>query len=291
MAFQESRNHHFVPKLLLRPWLIEGSTSQSVLCGYWWDRRRKQMRCKRRGLNSFCFQLDLLSLSAHRQGRDAIEKVFFGEIDTKGVIARDILLTHGPAKLTEDQRCDFARLLLSLEARRPVTVERLRADGPAHFARELDADPEIRAAMAEHGFDVTPSSYVEDQLDWCFEDRSLAVIQELTDNPKVGQRLINAHWAVKDLGAHDGSLVLSDRPLIRIHGYDRPGATWVLPLTPKAAFIAANDRSNLSRLLRLTAQRFAKRTNVSSASQAERFVFAVETWHERWLPKYLKHTS
>jgi len=81
--------------------------------------------------------------------------------------------------------------------------------------------------------------------------------------------------------------VLSDRPLIRIRGYDHPGGAWVLPLTPKVAFIAVNHPENLRRMQCVTPQRFVKQTNYSSAWQAERFVFSIDDFHARWLAKYL----
>lgn len=283
----EARKHHFVPKLLLRPWLHRNANNQNVLCGYYWNDRRGQLDKKCRGLDSFCFQLDLLMLKSHGVGRDAIERRFFGEVDTKGATARDILLRSGPQYLTGDQRCDFTRLLLSLDARRPDIVEKLREEGVQTYKTGLDSDPEILPAMMDAGIEEAPSSYYERTKGVSLEDAAVITIQRLVDNPEVGGRLINAHWYVKHLGEHDGSLVLADRPLIRIRGYDHPGAAWVLPLTPKAAFIAVNHTENLKRMQRVTPQRFAKQTNYSSARQAERFVFSVDDFHERWLVNHL----
>jgi hypothetical protein len=281
MAGQEAHEHHFVPEFLLRPWCVEG-----LLQGYWWDDRRGELACKRKGTRGFCWQLDLLTLGSHSLGRDALEKVFLGDIDTKGAKARDRLLAGGPRNLNADQRCDFARLLLSLDVRRPAIVSKLRVMGPRHIAKSLDDDPEILAAMESEGLVGTPSTYIE-QLGTCLEDRALVTIQRLVDNPKIGGRLINAHWHVVRIGPFDGSLVLSDRPLIRFRGYDHPGAAWVLPLTPKTAFVALNHPSNLERIKRVTPQRFAKEVNASSVNQAERFVFCADTSHEPWLAKRL----
>lgn len=114
----------------------------------------------------------------------------------RGLQARDVLLTDGAPKLSEDQRCDFARLLLSLDARRPAIVQRLRA-GELYLANELDSDPIIRTAMADLAINEKPSSYVERELGWSLEDQALTLIQGLVDNPKVGKRLINAYWGVK----------------------------------------------------------------------------------------------
>jgi len=242
-------------------------------------------------LDSFCHEPDLLSLNSHELRNDAIENEFFGEIDTKGASARDALMSNGPRGLDIDKRCDFARLLLSLEARWPVNVHRLRTEGRGYLANELDSDSEILRVMNEAGIAANPSEYVETQLGWSLEDRAVASIQELVDNPEVGKRLINAHWAVKRITQREGSLVLSDRPLIRIHGYNRPGATWVLPLDPYAAFIACNDPKNLTKLTKLSGQRFVKETNRSSVNQAERFVFCADQSHEDWVGKYLKPSS
>jgi hypothetical protein len=284
----KARDHHFVPKLLLRPWLVQSQNGQRELHGYWWDGRSQKLTIKRKGLDAFCVQLDLLTLKNHHLGRDAIERVFFSDVDTKGAIARDILLEQGPNSLTDVQRCDFARLLLSLDARRPENVKRLRTQGASDLVASLDASPEVRAALADHGIAEDPSAYAEVELGWDFEDRALAVIQGLVNNPKVGGRLINAYWAVRRLGRHDGSLVLADRPLIRIHGYESPGATWVLPLTPHAVFIACAHQDNCKRLMDLSDSRFVKEANKSSAAQADRFVFCTDTSHGTWLEKYLK---
>lgn len=242
---------------------------------------------KEKGLDGFCFQLDLLTLKSHNLGRDAIERIFFGEVDTKGAIARDLLLQSGPQSLTGEQRCDFARLLLSLDVRRPIIVEKLRNEGTETNKASFDSDPEILSVMLEAGIDEPPSSYYERHKGISFKDMGLSSIQRLVDNPEVGGRLVNALWYIKHLGEHEGSLVLSDRPLIRIRGYDHPGAVWALPLTPKAAFIAVNHPENLRRMQRVTPQRFAKQTNYSSTIQAERFVFSVDSLHERWLGKHL----
>ena len=142
--------------------------------------------------------------------------------------------------------------------------------------------------MADVAINEKPSSYVERELGRSLEDEALTVIQGLVDNPQVGKRLINAHWGVKWLGSFDGSFVLSDRPLIRIHGYDNPGAIWALPLTPKAAFIGANHHDNYKRLMCTSAPRFAKSMNRSSTAQSERFVFSTEMDHEKWLSKRLR---
>lgn len=86
-----ARKHHYVPKFLLRPWLLE-VRQQSVLRGAYWHFRRDVFRVKERGLDSFCFQIDLLSTKAAGLPPDRYETGFFSDVDTKGAIIRDMLL-------------------------------------------------------------------------------------------------------------------------------------------------------------------------------------------------------
>lgn len=287
MSQPESRRHHFVPKLLLRPWLRD-LKGQVLLTGYYWDERGDVLRRKEKGLDGFCWGLDLLSLRAHRLGRDVLERNFFGEIDAKGTIARDLILAHGPGALSLDQRVEFARLLLSLETRRPSVAQTIR--GHEKPMREgLDSDPEVLEAAAEAGLTERPSEYFERWTGVMIHDRLFAgLIQKLTDNPKVGGVLVAANWTIKRLDQRDGAFVLGDRPLVRFYGYDRPGATWILPLTPQAAFVAVNDAGNLNRIEKASAGKFLRWLNPRSAAQAERFVFSVDDRDGRWLPKYLR---
>ncbi|MBY0322276.1 MAG: DUF4238 domain-containing protein [Reyranella sp.] len=280
--------HHFVPKFLMNPWVVQTGTGQRSLMGYYWDERQRRVRCKIRGLDSFCYQIDLLSLRHHQLGIDAIERVFFGEIDSKGATAVTALLNKGARELSPQQRVEFVRLLLSLEARRPQVVDLLKQDGAKKLAEGLDEDPEIVDEMKKIGLDESPSSYFRRRAGVAFEDRALAIVQKLVDDPNVGGRVLNAHWHVKTLGEHDGTLVLSDRPLIRVRGVEHPGALWVLPLTPKAAFVAANHTENIRRIIDVPSARFAKELNASSVQQAERFVFSVLPNSAQWLEKRLR---
>ena len=278
MKPRESRRHHFVPEFLLRPWAPNGE-----LTGYWWDSHQGRLSRRSKGPKAFCYGDELLSVERHEQGRDVLERKFFGPIDTRGAAVRDRLLAEGPASLNVDQRCDFARLLLSLEARRPGTVERLRNDGSRFLAEALDDDPELREAVAGEGLSQTPSEWFE-QYGGPLEDRALATIQHLVDHPEVGESLINCQWSLVRTGNRGDTLVLSDRPLVRIHGHSHPRSAWYLPLDPWTVFCAVKKGV---RLPDVPPHRLARELNVASAKQAERFVFCVDDAHERWLGKYL----
>ena len=98
-----SRRHHFVPKFLLRPWVID-FRGNAILQGYWWDPRAQQLRCKRRGMEAFCNLVDLLTLNSRHVRGDDIERLYFGPVDHAGAAARDRLLAEGSKGLTESER-------------------------------------------------------------------------------------------------------------------------------------------------------------------------------------------
>jgi hypothetical protein len=227
-------------------------------------------------------------LNAHPQGVDAIERSFFAKIDDEGAKARDKLIEGGPKPLNAEERQAFAMLLLSLEARRPTTVAKLRNEGTSFLLSELDKDEELRAAFQSSGINQPPSSWYENVVGGSLEDHSLTIVQRLTDNHRVGIRLINAHWDVIRFARTDAPLILADRPLIRVNGYDDPNAVWLLPLTPQVAFVAVNNPGNLANISRQPTHRLARHINVASAELAERYVFSTSTYHEHWLPKYLR---
>ncbi len=278
--------HHYVPKALLRPWLV--GEQQKELIAFWWNPHRKQLDCKRSGLNSFGYEKHLLSLGSGQVAPDALEKVFFGNVDDRGCKVRDKIVGQNRLSLNGDERTDFARLLLSLESRRPENVVKLRASAET-MRRDLDSDPKIIAALAAHGFDMKPSEFTENVLNHSIDDGALLIIQRLVDNPNpVGSKLINMRWQIRHLGDRDGKLILSDRPLVRIGGIEDPSATWAIPLTPTCAFIATASVEVANRVRRSTGQRFCKLLNVSSAGQADRFAFTVNEADAHWLGRYLK---
>ena len=260
----------------MKPW----ASANALLKGYWWDSRKGRLQCRKNlGPRGFCSEFDLLTLNEHDEGPDVLEWGFFAEIDSDGCVARDLLLREGPESLSNDQRCDFVRLLLSLEPRRPEVARRLREDSPQELASILNRDSILLRAMEAERLSLPPSAFAPPS-----HTISEHMFIRLVDNPMVGSRLINAHWRVVHLGSGDGTLILSDRPLVRFLGYDNPKAAWFLPLSPKAIFYAAYSPIDFESL---TPKRLAKCLNVDSVRQTQKYVFCVDDSHNRLLEKRL----
>lgn len=279
---QVSSRHHYVPEFLIKPWANHG-----VVAGYWWDSIAGLLRCNQKGPKAFCYETDLFSLQSEHHSKDQLERLFFEKVDTLGADARDQLLKGGVDSLSHDQRCNFARLLLSLDSRRPQFVAKVRTEGRQQLVHALDNDDQIMTAMVREGIDGTPSSYFEEQTKSLLEDRAVTGLQQITDNPKIGSTLLRAHWILVELTGTTQALVLSDRPMIRTLAYDHPMTVWALPLSPTTIFCAANARNAIERIRRINHRRLAIACNQAGASQADRYIFSVSDTDRSWLEKYL----
>ena len=272
---QDSHKHHYVPNFLMRPWTIDG-----LLNGYSWETWRQRLRCRKSGTDGFCYQRHLVSLEQHPEGRDVLERQFFGEVDSKGARARDRIMEDGPQSLRSTERCDFARVMLSLEVRAPEFVASIRTK-TLELAESMDSDAEILEAMKLKGISGAPSQWYTSEVGHAMQDRSFArAVQRLVDNPNIGGRLINGQWQLVRLGGRDGTFVLADHPVVRLP----ERGVWFLPLGPRAALCMLPARSGL---LKMSAQKFAKELNKASAEQARKYVFSIDEHHERWLGKHL----
>ena len=100
-------------------------------------------------------------------------------------------------------------------------AQRLRVDSPQELASILNKDPILLRAMEAEGLPLLPSVFLPPP-----HTISEHMFIRLVDNQNIGGRLINAHWRVVRLGPRDGTLILSDRPLVRLFGCDNPKAPW-----------------------------------------------------------------
>ena len=258
----------------MRPWAEDG-----LLSGYRWHQHRETIECRRLGPKAFCYEIDAWMLDSHPLGPDALERRFFTPLDSEGAEARDILLDKGVQGLDVKRQCAFARLLLSLEARKPQHVEKVH-----NLSDEIDEDPEILSLMKQEGETGTPSEWWQANAGYSFKDKIMMTLIDSSDHSEIGKRLINMTWTVSRVNKDSDSLILSDQPLIRIGGLDDPDVKWLLPLDPWTIFCASEYPV---RLRDKFTPRDVRQINVQSAEQAQAYVFSVDHRHKRWLGKYL----
>ena len=253
--------------------------------GYFWDDRKKELvKNYTKGSKAFCYKAGLLTLEGQHpsidgeiKGPDEVENEF-GDIDNRGDDAIKCLLKNGPESLDEKEKCDFARLLMSLITREPEIIDE-RLD---HYLKNIDEnDPKARLLAERIDPSKTPSEHYA-ELGYSVKDHVVRGTRNFTDRERVIDALINLPWHVVRLGEGDGTFVLADRPLVRrISGYIM---TCFLPLTPKVAFVA-DERPDAT--YQKNPREIARDFNIASCAHAKKYVFCMDDNHEPLLNKYL----
>jgi hypothetical protein len=149
---------------LLRPWARNGA-----LWAYYDG--AEEIVLKRVGPESSGMQRKQVYLLAERRNASLLDPHLTPRavpVDDRAAKVR-VAMLRNVRTLDAAQRTDFARLLLSLDARRPSTVARLKTEGASHLRGSLDVDGEVIAAMQAHGIDAKPSEYYEGKAGHSFE--------------------------------------------------------------------------------------------------------------------------
>lgn len=283
----QSKRHHYVPETLMKPWLRAGN----IMRGYYWDDHRNCLRYHEKGRKGFCAQNDLLTISTRDDPPDLIERDTFGRVDGRGAIARDKLLDGGPSALDADEKHDFIRLLLSLDVRRPDVVKQLRGGGD-YLRQKLDDDPEVQTLAAIFGLKEAPSKFLEAYHGTSFEDRSLRLIEKLTDSSRVSEIVVRSKWVVRRLSSSASEVVLSDRPLVRVGGTFTADFIWALPLKRDAVFFATPNATIAEKIRRASERMVVHEVNAASVAQADRYVFStIDHAEDGWLAKRLRERA
>lgn len=280
-----SVRHHYVPEALIRPWVIPGT---GIVRGFHWNPWQSKIRFKEGGPKAFCCEDHLLTVRSSTVAPDIIETDFFSPIDSHGAIARDKLVSVGPHGLSDEEKSNLIRLLLSLDVRRPEWVRKLRAYGET-LKSLIDADPEVLELATRHRIHQRPSDWFEDLTGVLYEDEALSIIQKAADNPRIGEVLMGCRWSVRTFGRGDPELTLSDRPLLRLGSTLDSRFLWLLPLSPRSLLCIAPSRNIIDRFNSTRPKQVIHETNIGGVLQSDHFVFSREVHGEGgWLAKRLR---
>lgn len=249
-----SAKHHFVPEFLLREW--KNANSEIYRYG---RNGIGQVTSKPLAAGAFGYRKGLYATEGlppeHKQ---QVETLFMEPLDTAAALAHDVLVAGDIRKLSDEQRCRWAGLVMSLWFRTPGEVDGIKG------AVDALLDAEIGKAVL--GLDV-PSDFPEaakNQL-------AMEVMMRAIDDPERGAELINMHWDVIDIDRRR-ELFISDAPLCQPRTFARlgvPQSYITMPLTPHKLFVAASSPT-LGAALRMLPQReLVLRQNRAAVTQAE----------------------
>lgn len=274
--------HHFVPQFLLRAW-ANGSLDGKVedirldLSGF---------PSSRRAPKSTGYKDDLYALSkpvVAGMEKQAIEKIFFMQVDNLAARAHQKLVEHGLRSLTTSERSDWVRFLMSLRVRQPDIVQKLKTESSQHLARTLGQQPEEYDEIAQSDDAPTLAEWTEQQFPGLIENFGLSFFHKIASNPEVGEKIFKMKWWLWNFENVSFDLLLADHPCIFTKGIDDPNLIIALPISPKQAFMATSSEDVAAMMRQQAPKHLALRLNESSLNQARARIYARNTSSRRFI--------
>lgn len=281
-CYEREMKHHYVPQFLLRAW-SSGSSDGKVqdirldLEGFPSSRRAPKFT----GYKDDLYALSMPVVAGME--KQAIEKIFFMQVDNLAARAHQKLVERGLQSLTDEERSDWVRFLMSLRARQPDIVQQLKTESTVQLKESLGQKPEEYEQITETDDPPTMEEWVEQSFPGLIENFGLSFLHEIANNPKVGEKIFRMKWWLWDFGRIPFDLLLGDRPCIFTNGIDNPQLIIALPISPTKAFLATNSERTAVILRQQDPKGLALRLNESSLYQARARIYSRNTSPMRFI--------
>jgi len=269
-------DHHFIPRFFLRPWRGDGGrlTCFSIKNGHLCiDRYTPTQVAKQAYLYS------LYGVSPEQA--QVIETDILRPIDDAAAPIHKLFVDNTAPKLTDKQREDWGRFVLSLRARTPQIITSFREKGRQTIIDKFLRNPEEFDAIKGSLPHASLLELVQERVPALIENFGLAnVFPQVLLESEILPHLLALDWHVLDFARNRYRLLLADNPVF-IYGHKYDAWMWALPISPTRVFIAINRPLNNLRDP-------VKEANVSAIRQSRAYIYASGS---EALPFIKKHWS
>jgi hypothetical protein len=204
----------------------------------------------------------------------AVETRFLQPLDTLAAEALKALETDNPVMKRDSRlRSAWSRFLMSLMMRMPDHLETLESGLIEEWAQSM---PELEAAYAEKRGANDPATfamYMATRPEGEFRSWMLSVLKRLMDHANIGELLNNMRWFIRRIPG-EGEFLTGDRPIITWYEFAARDSYIILPIGPKAAFVAVNNVETQQRIEACEPNSWVIGLNKSIVGAAQKFVFA-----------------
>jgi len=281
MNMQSAIKQHYIPQFYLKRWTVDGKLVEfrrpnPAEPGVKPHRKPPKGTAWQKGLYDFG--------GLPPDKRHHLEKVFFRFIDSEAANALAIL-EHGQNAWTDDLRQAWAMFLMSLIVRHPHDVEAFKAVYARDFAVISPEHEETYQRARGSDDPASAEEYFRNLGAPFIPNLALNNIPKLVNHENAITTLMNMHWLVAE-PHRDGYFLTSDRPVIRsLLGHDE--SHWVLPISPKRLFVAAQRESFGDALAHSVSRNGWKEVNRQVLRQAAHLAFADDDKHLSLVQKHL----
>lgn len=236
MTAQIAIDHHFTPVFYLKAW----TTADGRVTRY--SRPFDKVVAKSCAPTRTGSEPHLYTLHGVRPDQQAaLETEFFGPVDDRAAVAHQMLLADRLNDLTGDQRCEWARFMMSMTLRSPFSLGEVQRLADQTVRANLDVDDQEYNAIRGPGDPATIYGWTLKHQPHVIENAHKRFLPAMIDHENLGQHLINMVWATIDVSSARHSLLTSDRPFNWTGGWKNPKALLAFPLGPDRLFLATNS--------------------------------------------------
>lgn len=269
------KRHHYLPQFYQRRWATGGS---AVV----YRRFPSGLSILKKPPSAIGFFEDLYANPTEPDvaRRQLLESRVFGRIDNDASVVLRSIENSGKPPHSDQMRSDWARFLMSLYHRSPRKIRRLQDEVRAKRA-------EIVASIKAQHIEARDMS--DDEI-FSLPDTDRAyvkLVRDLVHSDRVGSHLVQMRWSILRLPNTSHPLLSSDRPLMQSDGIQFDESFIMLPLGPRAIFLAVNDRRIRDALSDLPIHKLISTVNHMVVSQAEEFVVAFDETQTRFIDNRL----
>lgn len=266
MTAQIPIDHHFTPVFYLNAWTTDG---RLIRYSRPYDKVVAKS-CAPRRTGSEAHLYTLRGVPLERQA--ALETEFFQPIDDQAAIVHQMLRAGRLNDLTGDQRCHWARFMMSTTLRSPFSLAEVERLADQTVRANLAVDDDEYNAMRKPGDPATLYDWTVKHAPQVIENAHKSFLPGLIDHEDLGRHLINMVWATLDVSAANHTLLTSDRPFNWIGGWKDTKALLAFPLGPELLFLATNGLPFMRAMLNNPVEKVVRQVNESTARFAVDFI-------------------
>jgi Protein of unknown function (DUF4238) len=270
--------HHYSPKFYLKRWA--GPDGQ--LCEY--KRLGGRVLCRRTFPDGTGYERDLYRVDGLPEPlAHYVESKFMHMVDTQAKHALDKIITDDQSPWDAEPRSAWTRFILSLLFRNPEAVNLIKPHMQEVWKAALDG---LRANYENRRMPTDPPTFEEYMAltePNAADKSAMSLLQEIIDDDRLGPTIFDMRWSRISLDASKLSLLTSDRPLDKPHGFASRNAYIALPVGPKTLFLAAHNDTMAKRLSACDPTEVVKASNAAVVCQARKFVWGIDDSHFRFV--------
>jgi len=262
--------HHYLPVFYLKRW----AGRDGRLCEY--SRPQDAVKPRMTHPSGTGYERDLYKINGLRpESSQLLERRFMKAVDQRASDTLNRLLDGTDlATLNIDQKSGWSRFIMSLVQRHPEKI--------SWITQIVDERYDDRLAEAEANYQTfrkpgDPPTFGEYKARMDPNAREILkaeLLQTIVDLPTVGAAINKMLWGVATLNDLRPRFLTSDRPVVLTNGIGFEMSHIIMPISPRALFVAVNTLLKLTQLQQaLREGTLLDHVNHTVAAQAQKFVY------------------